>query len=570
MQRLGVRFTVMAALVAVAASGNAQDWGNLAVISSTMGNYAGRICVGEGLRVGDIGCPTYAPSVTTAGDVSVTGNLSANKFIGDGSLLTGISNASGDRIVSGTLAMVANSTTSYVSLSTNGTTWGYFSGSANYLPSLDVGNVGRILSANISVASSGKGLELRFISNTDRAYITSYDRGASAYKPLSIDSSYFSVDISGAEKFRVDSNGNVGIGTVFPSALLSVQPASAISQTVLDFQNGSNSSRGGLFYDTTNTIFSFVDRNGTPRLSWRETVPRVGINMAVPGVNGLDVSGSLRVSGTLSSVFYADGNTGNVGIGTITVPDALTVMRSSTIPYGPTSSTTTRPAVQGIDPVLYIANNANADNSAAYIAFATKGDSTFTRSTYIGSLSIDGSPLVFGGRSGSTAYAERMRILMSTGGVGIGTTNPLARLDVAGTISASNAIQIGASSLTCGAGIPGAIRYNASTLQFCNGTAWTTLGSAGAAAAASSTGAVQFNAGNALAGDTSNLFWDDTNKRLGIQTATPSAALDVSGSANISGTVKVAGTGNEVCTPGTLGTIRFNPLTGAPQICVQR
>jgi Chaperone of endosialidase len=45
-------------------------------------------------------------------------------------------------------------------------------------------------------------------------------------------------------------------------------------------------------------------------------------------------------------------------------------------------------------------------------------------------------------------------------------------------------------------------------------------------AAAGSTGYVQFNNANALAAD-SNLFWDNTNKRLGIGTTTPNETLDI-------------------------------------------
>ena len=44
--------------------------------------------------------------------------------------------ALGDRITSGTLAMTANSATSYVSLSTGATTWGYLANAASYLPNL--------------------------------------------------------------------------------------------------------------------------------------------------------------------------------------------------------------------------------------------------------------------------------------------------------------------------------------------------------------------------------------------------------------------------------------------------
>lgn len=44
---------------------------------------------------------------------------------------------------------------------------------------------------------------------------------------------------------------------------------------------------------------------------------------------------------------------------------------------------------------------------------------------------------------------------------------------------------------------------------------------------AGSTGAIQFNDAGAFGADTSNLFWDDTNNRLGIGTASPTAALDI-------------------------------------------
>ena len=51
---------------------------------------------------------------------------------------------------------------------------------------------------------------------------------------------------------------------------------------------------------------------------------------------------------------------------------------------------------------------------------------------------------------------------------------------------------------------------------------------AAGATPAGSTGYIQFNNASALGAD-SNLFWDNTNKRLGIGTTTPAYALDVNG-----------------------------------------
>jgi hypothetical protein len=70
------------------------------------------------------------------------------------------------------------------------------------------------------------------------------------------------------------------------------------------------------------------------------------------------------------------------------------------------------------------------------------------------------------------------------------------------------------------------ITFNGATLtDLLNGRVLVTVSSA--ATAAGSTGAIQFNNSNALAADSSNLFWDNTNKRLGIGTNSPSQKLNV-------------------------------------------
>lgn len=96
----------------------AQDWGKLAGISSTMGVNAQRLCLGEASR-GDIGCLTYAPSVTTGGNLEVSGNVSATSFSGNGSGLTGVTAAASDRITSNTSAVIV-SNTGEISFNNNG------------------------------------------------------------------------------------------------------------------------------------------------------------------------------------------------------------------------------------------------------------------------------------------------------------------------------------------------------------------------------------------------------------------------------------------------------------------
>jgi hypothetical protein len=47
-------------------------------------------------------------------------------------------------------------------------------------------------------------------------------------------------------------------------------------------------------------------------------------------------------------------------------------------------------------------------------------------------------------------------------------------------------------------------------------------------------GAIQFSDGSAFASDAANLFWDDTNKRLGVGTNTPSSTLHVTSASRLS------------------------------------
>jgi len=59
------------------------------------------------------------------------------------------------------------------------------------------------------------------------------------------------------------------------------------------------------------------------------------------------------------------------------------------------------------------------------------------------------------------------------------------------------------------------------------------LSRGGTGAGSFALGSLLFSNGTAIAEDNSNLFWDNTNKRLGIGTSTPTSSLDVNGDATI-------------------------------------
>jgi microcystin-dependent protein len=89
-----------------------------------------------------------------------------------------------------------------------------------------------------------------------------------------------------------------------------------------------------------------------------------------------------------------------------------------------------------------------------------------------------------GGTSGivlSTNGSEKVRIT-PTGNVGIGTTTPGSKLDVSG-----GEVQMGSSGAACSATNEGAQRYNSTSkqMEFCNGTAWASIGGGGSSPVAS-------------------------------------------------------------------------------------
>jgi hypothetical protein len=159
--------------------------------------------------------------------------------------------------------------------------------------------------------------------------------------------------------------------------------------------------------------------------------------------------------------------------------------------------------------------------------------------------------LVFGTEQiGVNGVAERMRIT-NAGYVGIGSTGPIASLDLSQKTDAV-ALPVGLTS-NRPTGVNGMIRYNQSLPgleAYVNGvwstvqSSGTTSGILGVANGGTGTGTTFTQGSVVFAGasgiytqNNANFFWDNTNSRLGIGTAAPSYTLDVNGAGRFTGTI---------------------------------
>jgi len=206
---------------------------------------------------------------------------------------------------------------------------------------------------------------------------------------LAVSTGFFTIDV-GSERLRIDTSGNVGIGVTGPVAPLDVFGAAV--------QNGSTPGIKLSSSNTQQTVFA-IGNTGTRQYE----LAVGGTTSSVPGAFYVYDNNAADFRITLAT-------SGNVGIGTTSPSKKLHVYNTaaadvalfestqafSTLAFK--SSTNTDAAVFGVDG----GGNAYIENK---------------KSTH---------PILF-----TTNSNERMRI-DSSGNVGIGTTAPLARLDVAG------------------------------------------------------------------------------------------------------------------------------------------
>jgi hypothetical protein len=266
---------------------------------------------------------------------------------------------------------------------------------------------------------------------------------------LSAGSNYLGLITNGSERFRIDSGGNVGIGTSSPAAGLDVSKATSYvgingTDTYL-YLRGYNTGRTAIItnagssgnYNGLAIITNETNANSLP--SWR---------MDIGGYDGISYGtdnfwiGRTPSGGSLSRFLFIN-NGGNIGIGT-TAPN-----------YPIDLQLTTSPLTLNLK-----LNKASTTNDYAEIAFqlwsgAGSGVNTFggsgtsRPSVVLRALNENGGSAAgafvvgtFTGGTDNSTLNERFRIT-SAGNVGIGTTSPATQLHVSGSLQIGNGSNFG-------------------------------------------------------------------------------------------------------------------------------
>jgi hypothetical protein len=221
---------------------------------------------------------------------------------------------------------------------------------------------------------------------------------------------------SGTQKVRIDTSGNVGIGTTAPGAKLEVNGNIKLSSTAgatatpsfiwlgNDYSNGT----------TRDKLKIYLYNSGTEQYGF--SVGSIG-----------DVQ---YHSNTIHDFYIANGNalrinsSGNVGIGTTSPLGPLEVYRSAT---------------GGLGGHIIVNNNGTAVGNETAVIFGDGGSngfraaisSTTENSPYYGDLKF---------KTGVNVYSSltTKMIITGAGNVGIGTTSPGAILDVKASASSFN------------------------------------------------------------------------------------------------------------------------------------
>jgi hypothetical protein len=322
--------------------------------------------------------------------------------------------------------------------------------------------------------------------STARSFM-GYDANLNTFQLTNYNAEPIAFLVSNSEKVRINANGNVGIGTTSPTQKLDVNGSVNVSGTVYASNISSNSPLQ-------------LQTAGTTRIYINDTNGNVGIGTTGPGTT-LDVNGRIHAGPQGSSYGIIFGGLNGYDGTTMTYVD----------PAG----------------TSYLYTNGQRDT--AYWIWQYKGTDkvTLDKSGNIGAAGV----LTMQG-TGNSSFA---------GNVGIGTTNPVFKLDLDGKTNALTTVGF----MNRNAGASAGIRVLAQTtgsgdslMQF-GGSGWEwAIGRDN-----SNNDNFEIATGNSIDPTlgTNSVVSITTTGNVGINTTSPTQKLTVAGDANVTGNLYLGG-----------------------------